>query len=332
MQDRKKSFGRRMLEKFVDVREAGVLMPLILAIILFWAKSDRFMTINNLTNVMRTAAFTIVTAIGQAYLIIAGSWDISVGAVYSIGGVVAASAMLTFGLPIWLSVLLALIVGAIFGMINGFLVINIKLPPFIATMGTMYVARGICTGYTKGASIYPLPEAFLKVGQEGIKIGGTQIPYVIIVAIVMAIIAGLILRYTTYGRKLFAAGGNGEAARLAGIPTRKIRFSAFVLTGVLAALTGILMASRVSSAQPNIGSGFEMTVVAACVIGGISMDGGAGSIIGVVMGSIFMAMISNGMTLIHVDAYWQQMVIGLVLIFACSLEFVRNRIRASMNI
>lgn len=321
-----------MLEKFVDVREAGVLMPLILAIILFWAKSDRFMTINNLTNVMRTAAFTIVTAIGQAYLIIAGSWDISVGAVYSIGGVVAASAMLTFGLPIWLSVLLALIVGAIFGMINGFLVINIKLPPFIATMGTMYVARGICTGYTKGASIYPLPEAFLKVGQEGIKIGGTQIPYVIIVAIVMAIIAGLILRYTTYGRKLFAAGGNGEAARLAGIPTRKIRFSAFVLTGVLAALTGILMASRVSSAQPNIGSGFEMTVVAACVIGGISMDGGAGSIIGVVMGSIFMAMISNGMTLIHVDAYWQQMVIGLVLIFACSLEFVRNRIRASMNI
>ena len=321
-----------MLEKFVDVREVGVLMPLILAIILFWAKSDRFMTINNLTNVMRTAAFTIVTAIGQAYLIIAGSWDISVGAVYSIGGVVAASAMLTFGLPIWLSVLLALIVGAIFGMINGFLVINIKLPPFIATMGTMYVARGICTGYTKGASIYPLPEAFLKVGQEGIKIGGTQIPYVIIVAIVMAIIAGLILRYTTYGRKLFAAGGNGEAARLAGIPTRKIRFSAFVLTGVLAALTGILMASRVSSAQPNIGSGFEMTVVAACVIGGISMDGGAGSIIGVVMGSIFMAMISNGMTLIHVDAYWQQMVIGLVLIFACSLEFVRNRIRASMNI
>lgn len=321
-----------MLEKFVDVREAGVLMPLILAIILFWAKSDRFMTINNLTNVMRTAAFTIVTAIGQAYLIIAGSWDISVGAVYSIGGVVAASAMLTFGLPIWLSVVLALIVGAIFGMINGFLVINIKLPPFIATMGTMYVARGICTGYTKGASIYPLPEAFLKVGQAGIKIGGTQIPYVIIVAIVMAIIAGLILRYTTYGRKLFAAGGNGEAARLAGIPTRKIRFSAFVLTGVLAALTGILMASRVSSAQPNIGSGFEMTVVAACVIGGISMDGGAGSIIGVVMGSIFMAMISNGMTLIHVDAYWQQMVIGLVLIFACSLEFVRNRIRASMNI
>lgn len=329
--DRKKTLGRRLLEKFVDVREAGVLMPLVLAIILFSVNSDRFLTANNLTNIMRTAAFTIITSIGQAYLIIAGSWDISVGAIYSIGGVVAASAMCTFGLPIWLSVLLALLVGAIFGMLNGVLVIRIKLPPFIATMGTMYIARGLCTGYTKGASIYPLPDAFLTVGQEGLNIAGAEIPYVIVIALVMALVAELILRFTTYGRKLYAAGGNSEAARLAGIPTTRIRFSAFVLTGALAALTGILMASRVSSAQPNIGSGFEMTVVAACVIGGISMEGGAGSVIGVVMGSIFMAMISNGMTLIHVDAYWQQMVIGIVLIFACSLEYVRNRVRLSLN-
>ncbi|MEG2217523.1 MAG: ABC transporter permease [Clostridia bacterium] len=307
-------------------------MPLILAIVLFSVQSDKFLSLGNMTNVMRTAAFTMITAIGQTYLIIAGSWDISVGAVYSACGVAAAAMMTYYGMPIWLAVVVALIIGAVFGMFNGFLVQKINLPPFIATMGTMYVARGLCTGYTKGVSVYPLPEEFLAIGQGGIQLGNYQFPYVIIIAIVMAIIAGWVLRYTTYGRKLFAAGGNGEAARLAGIPTVKIRFSAFVLTGVLAAITGVLMASRVGSAQPNIGSGFEMTVVAACVIGGISMEGGAGSIVGVVMGSFFMAMISNGMTLIKIDAYWQQLVIGLVLIFACSLEYVRNRIRLSLNL
>jgi len=330
--ENKKSIGRHLLEKFVDVREAGVLMPLVLAVILFSLQSDKFLTVDNLTNVMRTAAFTIITAIGQAFLIIAGSWDISVGAVYSVGGVAAAALMTYYDVPIGIAVLIALMIGALFGIFNGFFVLKINLPPFIATMGTMYAARGLATGYTKGVSVYPLPENFLKIGQTGIPIGDYELPYVIVIALLMSIIAGFILRYTTYGRKLYAAGGNGEAARLAGIPTLKIRFSAFILIGILASLTGVLMASRVGSAQPNIGSGFEMTVVAACVIGGISMDGGAGSIIGVVMGSIFMAMVSNGMTLIKVDAYWQQLVIGLVMVFACSLEYIRNRIRLRLNI
>lgn len=327
----RKNIFRQLLEKFIDIREAGVLMPLILAIILFSANSDKFLTMSNMTNVMRTAAFTMIVSIGQAFLIIAGSWDISVGAVFSVGGVAAAALMSYYGFPIWLAVLLALVIGGIFGVFNGFLVQKIKLPPFIATMGTMYAARGLCTGYTKGVSVYPLPEQFLGVGQKGIPIGNYELPYVIVIAILMAVVAGFVLRYTAYGRKLYAAGGNGEAARLAGIPTVRVRFSAFVLVGILSALAGVLMTSRVGSAQPNIGSGFEMTVVAACVIGGISMDGGAGSILGVVMGSFFMAMISNGMTLIKIDAYWQQLVIGLVLIFACSLEYLRNRIRASLN-
>ena len=327
----RKNIFRQLLEKFIDIREAGVLMPLILAIILFSANSDKFLTVSNMTNVMRTAAFTMIVSIGQAFLIIAGSWDISVGAVFSVGGVAAAALMSYYGFPIWLAVILALVIGGIFGMFNGFLVQKIKLPPFIATMGTMYAARGLCTGYTKGVSVYPLPEKFLGIGQAGIPIGNYELPFVIVVAILMAIVAGFILRYTAYGRKLYAAGGNGEAARLAGIPTVRVRFSAFVLIGILAAFAGVLMTSRVGSAQPNIGSGFEMTVVAACVIGGISMEGGAGSILGVVMGSFFMAMISNGMTLIKIDAYWQQLVIGLVLIFACSLEYLRNRIRASLN-
>ena len=132
-------------------------------------------------------------------------------------------------------------------------------------------------------------------------------------------------------RKLFAAGGNGEAARLAGIPTSRLRFGAFILTGVLAALTGVLMASRLGSAQASVGNGFEMIVIAGAVIGGISMSGGAGSILGMALGAFFMAMITNGMTLIKISAYWQTLVTGALLIFACSLEFVRNRLKNSLD-
>jgi len=170
----KKNTARVLLEKFVDIREAGVLMPLLLAMILFAANSDKFFTVSNLSNVMRTAAFTIITSIGQAFLIIAGSWDISVGAVYSIGGVTAAALMAYYNVPIGIGVVIALVVGALFGAFNGLLVQVIKLPPFIATMGTMYAARGLCTGYTKGVSVYPLPDQFLAVGQKDISIGNYE--------------------------------------------------------------------------------------------------------------------------------------------------------------
>ena len=283
----RKNPARKLLEKFIDVREAGVLMPLLLAVLLFALKSDKFLSVSNMTNVMRTAAFTIITSIGQAFLIIAGSWDISVGAVFSVGGVAAAAMMSYYGCA---------------HLAGGARCARDRRQSS-ASLTAFSCRRSSCRRSSppwapcmlRAASAPATPRAFRSIrcrrsfsaiGQGGIKIGSYELPYVIVIALVMAVIAGLILRYTAYGRKLFAAGGNGEAARLAGIPTVRIRFSAFVLTGILAALTGVLMASRVGSAQPNIGSGFEMTVVAACVIGGINMEGGAGSIVGVVMGSV----------------------------------------------
>ena len=322
---------KRILWKILEIREVGAVLPLLIAVILFTAKSDRFLTYDNMINVLRIASFTMICAIGECYLLISGSWDISIGAVYSLGGVIAGLAMTSMGLPIWLSTILALVAGGIIGLVNAFLVEKLEMPAFVATVGTQFIAKGLVQGITKGTPVYPLPDKFLGVGQTNLQIGSLGIPWVLVIAIVLPIIAGLILKYTTYGRKIYAVGGNGEAARLAGIPTTKIRFSAFILCGVLAALTGVLMASRLGSAQANIGNGFEMIVIAGAVIGGISMSGGAGSIFGMALGAFFMALITNGMTLIKISATWQTLVTGAILILACSLEYVRNRLKASLN-
>ena len=322
---------KRILWKILEIREVGAVLPLLIAVILFTAKSDRFLTYDNMINVLRIASFTMICAIGECYLLISGSWDISIGAVYSLGGVIAGLAMTSMGLPIWLSTILALVAGGIIGLVNAFLVEKLEMPAFVATVGTQFIAKGLVQGITKGTPVYPLPDKFLGIGQTNLQIGSMGIPWVLVIAVVLSIIAGLILKYTTYGRKIYAVGGNGEAARLAGIPTTKIRFSAFILCGILAALTGVLMASRLGSAQANIGNGFEMIVIAGAVIGGISMSGGAGSIFGMALGAFFMALITNGMTLIKISATWQTLVTGAILILACSLEYVRNRLKASLN-
>ncbi len=330
-----KSKIKRFIWRLLEIREVGAVLPLIIGFILFASKSDRFLTVENMINVLRIAAFTMICAIGECYLLISGSWDISIGAVYSLGGVVAGLLLQSLGVPMWLSILIAfaaaMACGALVGLLNGFLVEKLAMPAFVATVGTQFMAKGLVQGITKGTPVYPLPDAFKTVGQSGLPLFGVEIPWVVVIAVVLSVIAGLVLKYTTYGRRIYAVGGNGEAARLAGIPTTKIRFSAFILCGVLAALTGVLMASRLGSAQANIGNGFEMTVIAGAVIGGISMSGGAGSIFGMALGSFFMAMITNGMTMIKISATWQTLVTGAILIIACSLEYVRNRLKASLN-
>lgn len=313
--------------KILEIREVGAVLPLLIAIILFSLKSDRFLSADNIINILRIASFTLICATGETYLLISGSWDISIGAVYSLGGVMAGLSMSKWGLPVWLSVIIALAAGALVGVLNGFLVQKVKIAPFIATIGTQFLVRGLIQGITGGSPVYPLADSFLKVGQGHLKIGSLKIPWVIIIALILSVVASIILKYTVFGRKIFAVGGNGEAAHLAGIQTGKIRFCAFVLTGITAALTGILMASRLGSAQIAIGNGFEMTVIAGAVIGGISMNGGAGSIFGMALGAVFMAMITNGMTLVKISANWQLLVTGAILIVACSLEFLRTALK-----
>jgi ribose/xylose/arabinose/galactoside ABC-type transport system permease subunit len=271
----------------------------------------------------RIASFTFITAIGMTFLIISGGLDLSVGAVYAFSGVLCGLFM-QLQIPIGLSVLLACVSGVVFGVMNGVFVQFINLPPFIATMGGMYIVRGLVLGIRRGNPVYPLPDTFNLIGQGNLfSFGIAGLPYVVIIAALLGLIAAFTLKHTSYGRMIFAVGGNAETSRLAGIPVRKIRFSAYVMTGVLASLTGILMSARMGSAQPNVGSGFEMQVIAASVIGGVSLNGGTGTILGTLLGSIFMTIITNGMTMIKVSAYWQQLVLGLVLVMACALDQIR---------
>lgn len=316
-----------LVKKLVGVREIGVIIPIILAVILFGSKNQVFYEADNIVNILRTTSFTFITAIGMTYLIIAGGLDLSVGATFAFAGVIS-GLLMTNGVPVWVSIILASLTGVVFGSVNGYFVQKINLPPFIATMGTMYIARGIVLGLQKGNPVYPLPESFNIIGQGNLfSIGGLQIPYIVIIALGLGVIASFVLKRTTYGRMIFAVGGNAETSRLAGIPVRIIRFSAYILVSVLASFTGILMASRMGSAQPNVGSGYEMQVIAGTVIGGTSLNGGAGSILGALLGSLFMTIISNGMTMIKISPYWQQLVMGFVLVLACSLDQLRINLK-----
>ncbi len=312
----------------IRVREAGVIIPLLLACLLFAANSPVFLSSANVMNILRNASFVFITAIGMTFLIISGAFDLSVGPVYAFAGVFA-GLLMTNGVPIILSVIIATVVtGGLFGGINGFFVQKVGLPPMLATLGTMNLARGIVTGVQKGMPVYPLPEKFALIGQGSFFAGtGFQFPYVVAIALLLGAIAAFVLKKTVYGRMICAVGGNVETARLAGIPTKKISASVYILISMLAAFSGILIASRLGSAQPNVGVGYEMQVIAAVVIGGTSLAGGVGTIVGTFLGSLFMATISNGMTLVKISPFWQQLVLGIVLLLACSLDQIRNRLK-----
>jgi len=309
--------------KLISIREMGVAIPLVIAIMFFYTQNATFLNPSNIINILRVSSFTFITAIGMAYLLTSGGLDLSVGAVYAFAGIVNARLM-TSGVPIPLALIITILAGGLVGALNGSLVQFVRLPPFLSTMASMMIVRGLVLGVQRGEPIFPLPEAFNNIGRFNVlTIGEFSVPFVVVVALVLGLIAALVLKFTSFGRMIFAVGGNDETSRLAGIPVRKIRFSAYLMSAMLASVTGIMMSARMESAQPNIGIGFEMQVIAACVIGGVSLKGGAGTILGVLFGSLFMSMIANGMTMIRVSVHWQQLVMGLVLVLACSLDQLR---------
>ena len=264
----------------------------------------------------------------MTYLITAGAFDLSVGSVYAFAGVLCGRLM-TSGIPITVSIILATVItGLFFGSINGFFVVKFGLPPMLVTLASMNIARGIVTGVQKGNPVYPLPDVFTTIGQGSFFKGTSlELPYVVAIALLLGIIAIWALKYTVYGRMICAVGGNNETARLAGIPTKMIFFSVFIMVSLLASFSGIMIASRLGSAQPNVGTGYELQVIASVVIGGTSLAGGVGTVLGTFLGSLFMTTISNGMTLIRISPFWQQLVLGIVLLIACSLDFVRSRLK-----
>lgn len=283
--------------------------------------SPVFLTSNNLFNVGVQIAVTAVIAVGMTLVIITAGIDLSVGSVAALSGVLGVMLIVNLGLPPLVGIVGGTLVGAAAGLVNGFLVTAAGLSPFIATLGMLTVARGLVFVVSGGVAVFGAPDSFRLLGQ-GV-IGPVPIPIVVLVAV--ALVGYFVLSRTKLGRYSYAIGSNPEAARLSGIPVNRYLLAVYVISGALAGFGGMIAASRVNSGQPNFGVALELDVIAAVVIGGASLFGGRGTIIGTLIGAFLIALIRNGAVLLDVNLFYQQIIVGVVIWLAVYWDQLRRR-------
>ncbi|MGI8908974.1 MAG: ABC transporter permease [Rubrobacteraceae bacterium] len=321
--------GAALRERFSDaVSQLAAAGALIVVFVFLSIASPAFLTADNLFNIGSQTAVVAVIAIGMTLVIITAGIDLSVGSVAAFAGVMGVMMIVDFGFPVPLALLGGTLVGAACGLVNGFLVSTAGLNPFIATLGMLSVARGLVYIFSDAQAIFGTPDSFRLLGQ-GVIAGGIPIPLIVTLAI--AIVGFIILSRTKLGRYAYAIGSNLEAARLSGIPVRRYLTLVYVISGALAGFGGMIAASRVNSGQPNFGVGLELDVIAAAVIGGASLFGGQGTVIGTLIGAFLIALIRNGSVLLGVDIFYQQVIIGVVIWIAVFWDQYRRRRLASSS-
>ncbi|MDQ0581143.1 ABC transporter permease/substrate-binding protein [Streptomyces rishiriensis] len=302
----------------------GALTALIVLVIAMSALSGDFLTTDNLLNVGVQAAVTAILAFGVTFVIVSAGIDLSVGSVAALSATVLAWSATQHGVPVVLALVLAVATGIAAGLVNGFLIAYGKLPPFIATLAMLSVARGLSLVISEGSPI-AFPDSVSHLGDT---LGG-WLPVPVLVMVVMGLIAAFVLGRTYIGRSMYAIGGNEEAARLSGLRVKKQKLAIYALSGVFAAAAGVVLASRLSSAQPQAADGYELDAIAAVVIGGASLAGGTGKASGTLIGALILAVLRNGLNLLSVSAFWQQVVIGVVIALAVLLDTVRRKAGAT---
>jgi ribose transport system permease protein len=305
------------------IRRYSVLLILLGIGLVFTLGSDRFLTPSNLMNIAVQTSIIAIIAIGMTFVILTAGIDLSVGSVVALCGALAAGLAVRQELGTFVGIGLALLAGAAVGVINGLLVVRGKMPPFVATLSTLAIARGLTLVYTEGRPISGIDERFTFLGSG--EILGIATP-VIILAIVF-VIAYIVLRSTRFGNYVYATGGNEEVSRLAGVRTSIITLSVYIISGFLAALGGVLLVARLWSAQPNAAVGLELDAIAAPVLGGVSLFGGVGNVTGALVGAFILGILSNGLNLMGVPSFWQQVIKGVVLILAVMLDVFTKRRR-----
>lgn len=297
----------------------GMWIILLGMIILMMCLSDRFLSPNNILNLVRQVSFIAIIGFGSAMVLICGGLDLSPGALMAVVSVVSAS-FAQGEYPVIVAILIGLAVGLAGGLINGLLITKLNVPPFIATLGMMTAAKGVAMLYSDGNSVGGLLPSYKVLG--GGRVFGIPIPIIIMFA--LAGLMYLLLNHTPYGRHVVAVGDNEQAAKISGIKTGYVTLSVYVIAGVLAAIASILMSGRIASGQPLLGDGYEMDAISAAVVGGVSLQGGVGSIWGVICGALIIGIINNGMDLIGVSSYWQQIVKGVIIVVAIVLDQLKN--------
>ncbi len=308
------------VDRFIRLFAVAVLFTI------FSITARNFFTVRSiLTLALQTSTITLM-GIGVTFTIITGGIDLSIGSIVALSGTIAVMVALE-GVPIWLSMIVGLLVGVVSGFINGLMITKMKLPPFIATLGMMMVARGVALTITN-ANAKPAPEGFGELGNGTILGTGPEFPglsYPLLFMIAVAFVFHFILAKTRLGRYTYAVGSNEEAARLAGIKIHQVKIINYIFCGLLTALVGIILASRMITSQPNSAIGYEMNAIAAAVIGGTSLMGGVGTVAGTVIGSFIIGILTVGLTMQGANYFMQQIVIGLVVIGAVTVDRLRNR-------
>lgn len=299
------------------ISKLGPLIGLILLIIVVSIMNPSFLTISNIFNVLRQVSISAIIAFGMTFVILTGGIDLSVGSTLALTGAVAAS-LLAGGIDPIISMGVALILGLILGAINGLIITKGKVAPFIATLATMTIYRGFTLVYSNGKPISGLGDhASFQLFGKGYLLG---IPIPVITTIFAFAVLAFILHKTTFGRRVYAVGGNEEAAKLSGIHADRVKIAVYAISGFMASLSALILTSRLNSAQPTAGESYELDAIAAVVLGGTSLNGGKGWIFGTLIGALIIGVLNNGMNLIGVSSFWQQVVKGIVILLAVLLD------------
>ena len=297
------------------LRRFGIVIAFALLVVILSLLSGSFLTVSNLLNIARQVSINAVIAAGMTFVILTGGIDLSVGSVLAVSGAVIAG-LLSAGRPLLVGIGAGLAVGAALGLLDGLVITRGKVQPFIATLGMLTIGRGLTLVYTDGRPITGLPDAFVWLGAGEV----SRIPVPVVIMILVSLISYGILTQTVFGRYVYAIGGNEEAARLSGVDVATHKTLVYVISGVLSAVSAVILTARLNSAQPTAGVGFELDAIAAVVLGGTTLAGGEGSISGTLLGAFIIGVINNGLNLLNVNPFYQQVVKGAVILLAVLLD------------
>lgn len=306
---------KQILKKF------STLIILLVLFVLFSVASENFLKFSNILNVLRQISVLGILTCGMTFVIISGGMDLTVGAYLGLTGVIAAKLMGEAAFPIPVAILLTVLIITLLGLATGCLIVTLNVSAIVITLGMMTVVRGLAYILSGGLPVYDLPESIVNFGQGYV----CGIPIPVIVMLFVVVVMAFVLKYSYFGRYIYAIGGNVEAAKLAGVAVGKITASLYAISAFLAAIAGIVLAGRISSGAPASGTGTEMDVVTAVVIGGVSVNGGKGTMAGAFFGAVIIGILSNGLTILNVGEYYQQVVKGVVLILAVAFDVLANK-------
>lgn len=310
------SYFKKMLKT-----NSGIIVVLLLISVILSFSTDVFLSWDNVISVLRQVSNNMYLALGMTLVIILGGIDLSVGTIVAMCGTLTAGLMVNQQVPMPAAILIGILLGTACGAFSGAIIAFFRVPAFIVTMSMMNIAKGVAYIYSGGRSIRVDNELYTNIGTESLGI----IPLPVIYMIVLILIFLVLLNKTKFGTYIYAIGGNRESARLSGVPIKAVEIAVFTISGFLSAFAGIVLSARMYSGQPGVGEGYELDAIAACVLGGVSMSGGVGTIAGTIFGALVIGIISNGLNLIGLSSFWQLVVKGLIIMLAVIIDTQKGK-------